>query len=151
MRARCAARATSARPSARVAASIGAMRSAFSAVASPGTALVAGAAPATLSAAVKPMMTARTFTPALTDEETASRLVGTVSLPLFEEPLDMPALSFVERHVLDDPACLSGVVVCDGRLQPLALRVRLAQLPPQPAQERDRGRGRRHSRLIQVP
>ena len=74
-----------------------------------------------------------------------------VAFPLVEEPREVPPLRLVERHRADETACLVGVVVRDRRLEPLALRRGLAQLPAQPAQQRDGGRRRAHSVFVQIP
>lgn len=50
----------------------------------------------------------------------------------------MTSLCVAERHRLDDSPRLTRIVVRDRRLQTLALRRRLAELPSQPAEERDR-------------
>jgi hypothetical protein len=44
-------------------------------------------------------------------------------------------LLVAERHGCDDPACLARVVVRNRGFEALALRRRLAHLPPQPAQQ----------------
>ena len=53
----------------------------------------------------------------------------------------MATLSIGERRQLDEPANLLGIVVENGRLEVLALRRRLSELSPEPAQEA-------HCRLI---
>jgi hypothetical protein len=82
----------------------------------------------------------------ITDDEIGLWLVSNLALPLLEQTLDMMALRVVERHSVDDPPGLPWVVVRDRRLEPLPLRRRLAQLPAQPAQERNGGRCRVQSR-----
>jgi hypothetical protein len=49
------------------------------------------------------------------------------------------ALRIGELVPADDPPRLGRVVVLDRRLQVLAQRIRLAELPPEPAQEADLG------------
>ena len=54
----------------------------------------------------------------------------------------MPALLGRERHVGEQAAHLVGVVVLDGRLEPLARRQRLRELPPQPTAKAHLSRAR---------
>jgi hypothetical protein len=49
--------------------------------------------------------------------------------------LDVPTLRVAELELLDEPSGLGGVVVLDRRLEVLALRRRLAELPTQPPQQ----------------
>lgn len=51
----------------------------------------------------------------------------------------MPALGLRELHLVEQAPRLGGIVVGDSRLEPLAPRRRLAQLPAQPAEEADGG------------
>jgi hypothetical protein len=50
------------------------------------------------------------------------------------------------RHLLDEPARFRRVVVLHGRLEMLAKRDGLTELPPEPAQQADAGRRDRHLR-----
>src|SRR5581483_2171820 len=71
------------------------------------------------------------------DDSVADELVGPAVFPVVEHSLDVTTLSIVERHQCDETACFGRIVVCYCGFQPFALRRRLTQLPPQPAQERD--------------
>ena len=50
----------------------------------------------------------------------------------------MSALGVGEGEPIEQPASLSGIVVRDRGLEPLALWRRLAQLPAEPAKQADR-------------
>jgi hypothetical protein len=56
----------------------------------------------------------------------------------------MAPLLVGERHLLDDPARLGGVVVLDRRLEMLPQRHRLAELASEPAEEADARSGDGH-------
>jgi hypothetical protein len=56
-------------------------------------------------------------------------------LPGVQQLLHVPPLRVAELESRQEPSCLGDVVVLDGRLEVLAHRDRLAQLPPQPAEE----------------
>ena len=56
----------------------------------------------------------------------------------------MAPLLVGERHLLDDPARLGGVVVLDSRLEMLSQRHGLAELAPEPAEEADARGGDGH-------
>src|SRR5262245_2308572 len=59
-------------------------------------------------------------------------------LPAVDHALDMAPLRVAEVEERDQPPRLCGVVVDDGRLEVLACRGGLAELPPQPAEQTDR-------------
>ena len=58
-----------------------------------------------------------------------------LALPRFEQLLDISPLLVRERQVRDEAPRFAGVVVLDGRLEVLADRPRLCELPAQPAKE----------------
>jgi hypothetical protein len=59
------------------------------------------------------------------------------TFPRREQLLDIPPLVVRELEVADQPAGLRRVVVLDGRLEVLAERVRLPELPAEPAKQAD--------------
>src|ERR671915_529896 len=78
-------------------------------------------------------------------------------LPAGDEPVDVPALGVGERDLREEAPRLGRVVVRDGRLEVLAERSGLPQLPAEPAKEADARlvghactlpRARRPSRLL---
>ena len=72
------------------------------------------------------------------------------ALPRLEHRLDVVSLGVGEGDAGDDASCLFRVVVRDRRLEPFAVGRRLAQLPAEPAQQRDGGGARGHSRFSQI-
>jgi xanthine dehydrogenase accessory factor len=70
--------------------------------------------------------------------------------PAVDEAVDVAALSVGEGDGADEPARLRRVVVRHGSLQALAQRRRLAELPPEPAEEAD-GRLIRHGERLYGP
>ena len=69
-------------------------------------------------------------------DERGVRLGGSAPLlPAVDQAGDVVALRVRELHLREQPARLDRIVVCDRGLEPLPPRRRLAQLPPQPAQQ----------------
>ena len=70
---------------------------------------------------------------------------GFLALPGVEKLLDVAPLRLAELEAGEQTARLGDVVVLHGRLEVLAGRDRLPQLPPQPAEEADLRRFHRPS------
>ena len=61
--------------------------------------------------------------------------LGALAFPGVEQLLDITPLRVAELEASEKPPRLVYVVVLHGRLEMLACRDRLAQLPPQPAEK----------------